>query len=118
MMVRTVRAVGMMSDSCERGFGKRVRPQVESRIDRHAKRIGSFPWLVYIFFKFFIEKRCYAIIALYFALQYYLSSFSGRQRIPGIIGTYCVIIILIDKRCVTKGIIPVASPGRTTVYKL
>lgn len=115
MMVRTVRAVGMMSDSCERGFGKRVRPQAESGIDWHVKRTGSFPWLFHIFFQFFIEKRCYAIIALYFPLQYYLSSFSERQRIPG---RYCVIIILIDKRCVTKGIIPVASPGRTTVHKL
>lgn len=97
MMVRTVRAVGMMSDSCGRGFGKRVRPQAESGMDWHAKRTGSFPWLFHIFFKFFIEKRPYAIIALYFASQYNLSSFSGRQKIPGI-GTYCVIIILIDKR--------------------
>lgn len=116
-MVRTVRAAGMMSDCCERGFGKRVRPQAESGMDWHAKRTGNFPWLFHIFFIFFIEKRPYAIIVLYFALQYYLSSFSGRQRIPGI-GTYCVIIILIDKRSVTKGIIPVVSPGRTTVHKL
>lgn len=117
MMVRTVRAVGMMSDSCERGFETRVRPQAESGIDWYAKRTGSFPRLFHIFFQFFIEKRPYAIIALYFALQYYLSSFSGRQRISGI-GTYCIIIMLIDKRCVAKGIIPVASPGRTTVHKL
>lgn len=64
MMVGTVRAMGMMSDSCESGFGKRVRPQAESGMDWHAKRSGCFLRLFHIFFQFLIENRPSAIIAL------------------------------------------------------
>lgn len=79
----------------------------------------EFPQFLSYFLSIFLRKPsfCNNCLVLCIAVLYYISSFSGRQRIPGI-GTYCVIIILIDKRCVTKGIIPVASQGRTTVHKL